>query len=138
MQFTESNSMKVSVTAEQARFLSSPEKIERACKDPNVAAFDIQKDGVIIGFVLVRKYDEGCFFLWDLAIDAKYQNHGYGSLALAEFMEFMHSEYRMHTMTTTYIFGNEHAKHLYEKLGFIETDVIDEPGCHEVNMIYHR
>ena len=39
--------------------------------------------------------------------------------------------------TTTYIFGNDVAKHVYEKIGFIETDVVDEPDCHEVNMIYY-
>lgn len=40
-------------------------------------------------------------------------------------------------MTTTYIWGNEHAKHVYEKVGFVETDVVDEDGIHEVNMIYY-
>ena len=39
-------------------------------------------------------------------------------------------------MTTTYLFGNLHAKHVYEKIGFIETDFVDEEGIHEVNMIY--
>ena len=38
--------------------------------------------------------------------------------------------------TTTYIWGNDHARHLYERIGFTETDVVDEPDCHEVNMIY--
>ena len=37
-------------------------------------------------------------------------------------------------MTTTYIWGNEQAKHVYEKVGFVETSVVDEPNCHEVNM----
>ncbi len=27
------------------------------------------------------------------------------------------------------------AKHVYEKVGFVETDVVDEPDCHEVNML---
>ena len=39
-------------------------------------------------------------------------------------------------ITTTYIYGNDHAKHIYEKVGFVETDVVDEPDCHEVNMAY--
>ena len=27
--------------------------------------------------------------------------------------------------------------HHYEKVGFVETDVVDEPDCHEVNMAYY-
>ena len=39
-------------------------------------------------------------------------------------------------MTTTYVFGNVYAKRMYESVGFVETDVVDEPDCHEVNMRY--
>ena len=28
-------------------------------------------------------------------------------------------------------------KHIYEKVGFTETDVVDEDDCHEVNMVYY-
>ena len=31
-------------------------------------------------------------------------------------------------------FGNNHAKYVYEKVGFWETDVVDGNGIHEVNM----
>lgn len=44
--------------------------------------------------------------------------------------------YLLQKMTTTYTWGNSHAKYLYEKVGFKETDIVDEPDCHEVNMIY--
>ena len=49
----------------------------------------------------------------------------------------MKEKYGMEEITTTYIWGNEHAKHIYEKVGFTETDVVDEEGCHEVNMVYY-
>ena len=42
----------------------------------------------------------------------------------------------MSVLTTTYKAGNERAKKLYKKIGFIETDVVEEEDCHEVNMIY--
>ena len=86
---------------------------------------------------MVRKFDEGSYFLWNYAIDYKYQNQNYGTLALLEFIRFMKESFRMSKMTTTYIYGNEHAKHIYEKLGFTETDIVDEDGCHEVNMAYY-
>ncbi|MGL5711938.1 MAG: hypothetical protein ACRCX2_02890 [Paraclostridium sp.] len=35
--------------------------------------------------------------------------------------------------------GNEHAKYMYEKIGFIETDIVNEDGVHEVNLkIYYK
>ena len=86
---------------------------------------------------MVRKFDEGAYFLWDYAIDYKYQNQNYGTIALAEFICFMNETYNLMKMTTTYIFGNTHAKHFYEKIGFVETDIVDEGDCHEVNMIYY-
>lgn len=43
-------------------------------------------------------------------------------------------QYRANRLTTTYLWGNDRAKHVYESIGFVETDVVDEPGVHEVNM----
>ena len=60
-----------------------------------------------------------------------------GTNALKEFISFMKEKYKAKILTTTYVYGNDIAKHVYEKVGFVETDVIDEPDCHEVNMIYH-
>ena len=102
----------------------------------NVLAFDIYKNNLLVGFVMVRKYDDRAYFLWDFAIDYKYQNQKLGTEALVNFMDYMVKNYNILEMTTTYIWGNNHAKYLYEKVGFIETDIVDEPGCHEVNMIY--
>lgn len=137
MLFQPSIAMKISVLPEQEKQLSSKEKIEAACKKENVLAFDIYSDELLIGFAMVRKYDEGAYFLWNYAIDSQYQNQNYGTTALVEFIGFMKDTYKMSEMATTYIWGNEHAKHVYEKIGFKETDVVDEDDCHEVNMIYY-
>ncbi len=136
MLFQLSKSMKISVLPEQEKYLSSMQDIQEACTNENVLAFDIYFDDLLLGFVMVRNFDEGAYFLWDYAIDYRYQKQGYGATALAEFICFMKETYNMMKMTTTYIFGNLHAKHIYEKIGFVETDIVDEEGCHEVNMIY--
>ena len=128
--------MKISVLPEQEKQLSSKERIETACKEPDVLAFDIFNGELLIGFIMVRQYEKNEYFLWNYATDHKYQNQGLGTAALREFIEYMKIHHNMKTLTTTYIWGNEHAKHLYEKIGFAETDVVDEPDCHEVNMIY--
>ena len=134
-QFVLSKEMKVDVSEEQQKQISSKENIKTACRKRKVIAFDIIFDDKVIGFAMLRKYSRHGYFLWDYAIDKNYQNQGYGSEALKELFSFMKNEYKAKEMTTTYIWGNEHAKHVYEKAGFIETDVIDEPDCHEVNMI---
>lgn len=135
MQFIESKSMKISVLPEQAKQLSSKEHMAAAFLNPDVLSFDIQHENTLIGFVMVRKFDEGAYFLWNYAIDYKFQNQGFGTKALAEFISFMSERYHMSVMTTTYIYGNESAKKLYEKIGFVETDIVNSSECHEVNMI---
>ncbi len=48
----------------------------------------------------------------------------------------MIAHYPVREFTTTYVWGNEHAKRLYESVGFVETDVVEEADYKEVNM--HR
>ncbi len=138
MLFCKSQSMKIAVSPEQEDQLSSKEKISVNINENNIVAFDIYAGQTLIGFAMLRKFDVGCYFLWNFAIDKHFQNQHYGTRALQELLLMMKTEYGMHTMTTTYKFGNEHAKHLYEKAGFVETDIVDEADCHEVNMIYHQ
>ena len=139
MIFVDSTDMKITLPLEQAEMLSSKEAIREIIKkNPDtVMAFDIYDEDELIGFVLVHRFEEKKYFLWEFAIDQNHQNQHKGTKALTAFIEYMKTHYDAIEMTTTYIYGNEHAKHVYEKVGFIETDVIDEPGCHEVNMAYY-
>ena len=139
MTFQRSGEMKVSVAPDQEEMLSAKEDIRTIIRDnpDTVMAFDIFDGDDLIGFVLVHRFEDRKYFLWEYAVDVRYQNRGMGTKALAEFIEYMRARYDAVELTTTYIFGNGHAKHVYEKVGFTETDVVDEPGCHEVNMVYH-
>lgn len=130
--------MKISVLPSQEIYLSSRNELKQALKLANVLGFDIYCGRTLIGFILVRKYLDNAFFLLDYAIDHKYQNSGYGFTALCEFISFMQREYGMNTMTTTYIYGNKHPKHIYEKIGFLQTNVVNKEDCYEVNMILHK
>jgi len=129
--------IKIEIADEQKQFIAPKENINKAILLENVIAFDIFKEDVLIGFVMLRKYAEGEYFLWDYAIDYHHQNKGYGTKALMELLTFLKAKFHIHTITTTYIYGNEHAKYIYEKVGFIETDIVNEDGVHEVNMILH-
>ena len=139
MTFIRSTEMKIDLTPDQAKMLSTKEDIKTIIRDnpDTVMAFDIFDGGDLIGFVLVHRFEERGFFLWEFAIDIKHQNRHKGTQALTEFIEFLKTHHDAREITTTYIFGNGHAKHIYEKVGFVETDVVDEPDCHEVNMAYH-
>ena len=50
----------------------------------------------------------------------------------------MASHYDVKQFTTTYVWGNEQAKRLYEAVGFVETDVVEEEDYKEVNMKLRR
>ena len=128
----------IELSDEQRKQLSSKEKIEVALKDKNIFSFNIYEQDNLIGFAMLRKYSDIGYFLWNYAIDIKYQNKGYGTKALLFLIDYFETKYNALELTTTYTFGNEIAKHLYEKIGFIEADIVDEDGIHEVNMIYRR
>ena len=136
MKFIKSNEMKITLTRKDQRHLCTKKNIKIIAKKPGVVTYDIYLEGLLIGFAQLYEYEKNCFFLWNYAIDTKYQNMHYGTKALVELIEFFKVEYNLKNMTTTYIWGNDHAKHIYEKVGFKETDVVDEDGVHEVNMIY--
>lgn len=139
MTFIRSTEMKITLTPGQAEMLSTKEDIKTIIKDnpDTVMAFDIFDGDELIGFVLVHRFEEGGFFLWEFGIDIRHQNRHKGTTALKEFIDYLKVRHGAKEITTTYIYGNDHAKHIYEKVGFVETDVVDEPDCHEVNMAYH-
>ena len=137
--FIVSKEMKINLTPEQENMLSSKSDIKKIIQDnpDTVLAFDIFEKSDLVGFVLVYLFEERKYFLWEYAIDIRYQNMHKGTNALIEFIDYLKINYNATTLTTTYIYGNDHAKHIYEKVGFKETDVVDEEDCHEVNMIYN-
>ncbi|MBQ6559728.1 MAG: GNAT family N-acetyltransferase [Erysipelotrichaceae bacterium] len=139
MKFEPSKEMKIILLPEQEEQLCTKETIKEVfAKDDKgeCMAFDIYGNEEMVGFAMFCEYPKGSFFLWNYGIDVKYQNQGIGTRALEELLAYMISNYDVKEFTTTYLWGNEHAKRLYEKVGFVETDVIDEEDCHEVNMLY--
>lgn len=135
IRFEKSESMKIKLLGEQYGYLSSEDKIKTALIEENTVGFDIYDGTLLVGFAMLRKYDEYGWFLWDFAIDRHFQNRGYGTESLKELIAYMKKNYGAKEISTTYIWGNVTAKRLYEKAGFEETDIVDGPGCHEVNLV---
>ena len=131
--FVKSNCMKIYLPPQQKEQLSSDARITEALSDTDVTAFDIYKGTDLIGFAMLRRCTDG-WFLWDYAIDFRFQNLHYGQAVLTELCQMM-KEKGANWITTTYKFGNGHAKHVYEKVGFVQTDIVCENGIHEVNML---
>ena len=93
MKFIESTSMKVVISKEQERQLSSKERMKRAFLDSSVLAFDVYEKENLIGFIMVKNFDVESYFLWNYAIDYSFQNKGYGTKTLNEFIEYMKDKY---------------------------------------------
>ena len=138
MKLIKTTKFQIELSDEQRKQLSSKEKIEVALNDKKIFSFEIYEQDNLIGFAMLRKYSDIGYFLWNYAIDIKYQNKGYGTKALLFLIDYFETKYNALEITTTYTYGNEIAKHIYEKIGFVETDIVDEDGIHEVNMIYRR
>ena len=103
MNFKESKSMKIFVLPEQEKELSSKECIELACTELDVLAFDIFHNECLVGFIMVRHYNKNEFFLWNCAIDYRYQKQNFGTTAPIQFISYMCKEYNMKVLTTTYM-----------------------------------
>ena len=134
-EFKKTKMMNITLVEDQYKQISSKEKIYRVLASNEAIGFDIIFNDKIIGFAMLREYDEGCYFLWNYAIDYKYQNKQYGTKALKNLIEYFKANYSLKEMSTTYVFGNVIAAHVYEKLGFVTTDIVDEDDIHEVNML---
>ena len=134
MEFRLTKVLTIEINPTQAHNLSSKSKIEKMLGESDVFGFDIYDGDLFIGFAMFKEFEKGKFFLWDYVIEYRLQNKGYGTKALNELIKFLQTNYSCNLMTTTYKMGNSPAKHLYEKLGFVETDIVDDGDVHEVNM----
>ena len=131
--------MKIDLLPEQEENLCTKETIrEIFARDEKkeCTAFDIYLEERLVGFAMFCEQLEGVFFLWNYAIDTGYQHRGIGTRALQEVLAYMLSHHRVKVFTTTYSWGNDPARRLYEKVGFREVNVVEGDDYKEVNMIY--
>lgn len=135
MRFIRTNQFRISLSEHDQKQLSSMERIKQALTDSTILSYDIWDEDTLVGFAMLCPFEGNGFFLWNFAIDSAYQNQQYGQRALRELLKMLKQEYQARVVTTTYTYGNNHAKYVYEKVGFRETDVVDENGIHEVNMV---
>lgn len=134
MKFIPKTKFQLTLSEADRKQLSSSERIEQALTDPDILSYDIWDGDARVGFAMLCPFEGNGFFLWNFAIDSAYQNQHYGQRALRELLALLKQEHHAKVVTTTYTVGNDHAKYVYEKVGYWETDVVDENSIHEVNM----
>lgn len=135
MALMQSEEMKIAVFSHQVHQIPSKDNIKKACMKNRALAFDLLHQGHLVGFAALRSFEEKKFFLWCYAIDRAFQRQGLGKPLLQELIVFLKEAYDAKVLTTTYTQGNLRAQRLYESIGFVETDRVDEEGCREVNMM---
>ena len=91
----------------------------------NFHAKGIYHNDEMIGFTLFGiTEDDHEYWIYRIMIDQNYQGKGYGKQAIQLVMDGIRSIKEDHhqTITLSYEPTNEHAKRIYERMGFVEID----------------
>lgn len=91
----------------------------------DVYPFAIYNEDCLVGFMMLDEdLDERCMTIWRFMIAIEHQNKGYGTEALNKIISLVKESGKYDFMTLDYVPGNEHAKYIYEKVGFLPTGEI--------------
>ena len=81
----------------------------------------------LVGFMMVHEdLQKGVLDLWRLAIAREHQGKGYGSAALSQFITLARESGKYICIAIGYMEGNDRARHIYEKLGFRPTGLVED------------
>ena len=101
----------------------------------NAYPFAIYADDTLVGFIMFGFYElRNQYTLCKFLIDEKYQNKGYGKIALLLGIEYMKKQHDIKEMYTGVAFDNNVAEHLYQSIGFQATGLV-ENGMKELRYV---
>ena len=81
----------------------------------------------LVGFMMVHEdRAKGVLDLWRLAIAKEHQGKGYGSAALRTLIPLARESGKYICIAIGYMEGNDRARHIYEKLGFRPTGLVED------------
>ena len=105
-----------------------------AYRNARSRAYIIYNDYTPIGMGLYHDEPEfDAYIFSELFIDARYQGKGYGKEATRMVLDAMKTDGKYNKVVLCYLEGNEAAKRLYEKFGFVETDRDEDEIIMELN-----
>ncbi len=88
--------------------------------------YAIYIDEKLVGFIMFDyKPQEKKVEVWRFMIGKEFQGKGYGKKALQIAIEHLKKEKLFNFIQINYVENNDAAKHLYRKLGFVETGDIE-------------
>lgn len=94
-----------------------------AYRDSRSEAYVIFDEDTPVGMVMYYDCESLAAYIFsELFIDERYQGKGYGRAATQLVLDRMKNDGKYQKVCLCYIEGNEVARHLYESLGFRETD----------------
>lgn len=129
--------LKLKVSKEQENFVSTTaySLAQAYVYRENAYPFAIYADDTLVGFIMFGFYElRNQYTLWMFLIDEKYQNKGYGKMALALGIEYMKKQYDIKEMYTGVAIDNDVAERLYHSVGFQLTGLI-ENGMKELRYV---
>ena len=129
--------LKLNVSKEQENFVSTTaySLAQAYVYRENAYPFAIYADDTLVGFIMFGFYElRNQYTLWKFLIDEKYQNKGYGKMALALGIEYMKKQYDIKEMYTGVAIDNDVAERLYHSVGFQLTGLI-ENGMKELRYV---
>ena len=101
----------------------------------NAYPFAIYADDTLVGFIMFGFYElRNQYTLWKFLIDEKYQNKGYGKIALLLGIAYMKKQYDIKEMYTGVAIDNHVAERLYHSVGFQLTGLV-ENGMKELRYV---
>ena len=116
----------LAVSDEQKQYVANSTTIlarAYAYRNARSRAYIIYSDDTPIGMGLYHDEPEfEAYIFSELFIDARYQGKGYGKEATRMVLDAMKADGKYNKVVLCYLEGNEAAKKLYEKFGFVETD----------------
>ena len=116
----------LAVSDEQKQYVANSTTIlarAYAYRNARSRAYIIYNDETPIGMGLYHDEPElDAYIFSELFIDARYQGKGYGKEATRMVLDAMKADGKYNKVVLCYLEGNEAAKKLYEKFGFVETD----------------
>lgn len=120
----------LSVREEQRHYVSEPNRLlarAYALREQRSVANHICLDGEAIGMLMYHDWPEGyCYVLSQFFIDQRWQGKGYGYAAMQILLDVFRQDGRYHKVELCYCEGNDEARRLYEKCGFVHTGEVDE------------
>ena len=129
--------LKLKVSKEQENFVSTTaySLAQAYVYRENAYPFAIYADDTLVGFIIFGFYElRNQYTLWKFLIDEKYQNKGYGKIALLLGIEYMKKQHDIKEMYTGVAIDNNVAERLYQLVGFELTGLV-ENGMKELRYV---